>query len=50
MVGDGNYFYRAISHQLFGTQEKHSTIHNVVSHMENLNKEIFHPTLYQGPQ
>ena len=47
MVGDGNCFYRGISYQLFGTQEEHSTIRSVVSHMENLNK-IFSPYLISG--
>ena len=48
MIGDGNCFYRGISYQLFGTQEEHSTIHSVVSCMENFNKEIFSPNLILG--
>ena len=48
MIGDGNCFYRGISYQLFGTQEEHSTIRNVVYHTENLNKDIFSPHLIPG--
>ena len=48
MIGDGNCFHRSISYQLFGTQEEHSTIRNVVYHTEKFSKEIFSPYLIPG--
>jgi len=41
MKPDGNCFYRAISHQLFGTQEEHSIVRRVITRMERLNKWAF---------
>lgn len=38
---DGNCFYRAISYQLFGTQEEDSTVRSVISRTERLNKRVF---------
>lgn len=38
---DGNCFYRAISYQLFGTEEEDSTIRSVISRVERLNKDVF---------
>ena len=37
MKGDGNYFYRAISYQLFGIQEEDYLVCSVISQAENLN-------------
>ena len=47
MVCDGNCFYHEISYQLFGAQEKHCTIHSVVSHVKTLTRRFFHLTSYQ---
>ena len=41
-------FYRAISHQLFGTQEEHSTVRRVIARMERLNKWAFSSCLRPG--
>ena len=43
MKADGNCFYRSASYELFGTQEEGYTIHNVITRMENLNKNVFSP-------
>ena len=47
MKGDGNCFYRAISYQLFGTQEDH-LVRSVISQAENLNIMIFSNYLISG--
>lgn len=41
MKPDGNCFYRAISYELFGTEEEDSTIRSVISRTEWLNKDVF---------
>ena len=41
MKPDGNCFYRAISYELFGTEEEDSTIRSVISRTERLNKDVF---------
>ena len=41
MMPGSNCFYRAISYQLFGTQEEDSTVWSVVSQTERLNKRVF---------
>ena len=41
MKPDGNCFYRAISYELFGTEEEDSTIRSVILRTERLNKDVF---------
>ena len=48
MKGDGNCFYRAISYQLFGTQEEDYLVRSIISQVENLNKTIFSNYLISG--
>ena len=48
MKGDGNCFYRAISYQLFRTQEEDYLVRSVISQAENLNKTIFSNYLISG--
>ena len=48
MKADGNCFYRALSYQLFGTQEKYDIVHSVVYRTEMYNKPIFANYLIPG--
>ena len=41
MKPDGNCFYRALSYQLFGTQEEYDIVYGMVYRTEMYNKEIF---------
>ena len=41
MVGDGNCFFRSLSHQLFSSEEKHYTVRSTLVRFENLNKSLF---------
>ena len=46
--GDGNCFYRALSYQLFGTEDKHLMVRTILYRTENLNKKAFEPHLTNG--
>ena len=48
MKPDGNCFYRALSYQLFGTQEEYDIVHGVVYRTEMYNKPIFANYLIPG--
>ena len=48
MEPDGNCFFRAISYELFGTQDEHGLIRTILYRMENLNKEVFSRFLFSG--
>lgn len=48
MTPDGNCFYRALSYQLFGTQDEHSMVRSVLYRAENLNKDMFSQLLFSG--
>ena len=48
MKPDGNCFYRALSYQLFGTQEEYDIVHSVVHRTEMYNKPIFANYLIPG--
>ena len=48
MKADGNCFYRALSYQLFGTQEEYDIVHSVVYRTEMYNKLIFANYLIPG--
>ena len=45
ILGDGNCLFRALSHQLFNTEEHHGFIRLLMQRFENLNSEIFSPFL-----
>lgn len=48
MKPDGNCFYRALSYELFGTQEEYDVVHGVVYRTEMYNKPIFATYLIPG--
>ena len=48
MKADGNCFYRALSYQLFSTQEEYDIVHRVVYRTEMYNKPIFANYLIPG--
>ena len=41
VLGDGNCFFRSISHQLFTSEEKHYAVRSLLVRFENLNKSVF---------
>ena len=41
VLGDGNCFFRSISHQLFASEEKHHAVRSTLVRFENLNKSVF---------
>lgn len=45
VLGDGNCLFRAISHQLFGSDEIHFSVRSLLQRFENLNADIFSPFL-----
>ncbi len=45
---DGNCFFRALSYQLFGTEDEHITIRTTLYRTEALNKKIFEHHLMNG--
>lgn len=45
---DGNCFFRALSYQLFGTENEHVTIRTTLYRAEVLNKKIFEHHLMNG--
>ena len=48
MKPDGNCFYRALSYELFGTQEEYDVVHGVIYRTEMYNKPIFATYLIPG--
>ena len=46
--GDGNCFFRALSYQLFGKEELHSTVRLELYRVENRNQEIFQQHVTEG--
>ena len=45
---DGSCFFRAISYQLFGTQDYHVIVRTTLERAEHLNKKIFENLLMDG--
>ena len=48
MKPDGNCFFRALSYQLFGTEEMYHTVRTTLYHTESSNKEIFKGLIMNG--
>ena len=44
---DGSCLFRALSHQLFDSEDQHSSIRLLLERFENLNKEVFSPFLME---
>lgn len=44
---DGSCLFRALSHQLFDSEDQHSSIRLLLQRFENLNKEAFSPFLME---
>ena len=47
VAGDGNCMFRSLSHQLYGTSERHFSVRALLLRFENKNQEIFSKLLME---